>query len=399
MFYRFIIFLLAVQFCALSSCTQSVQPVMVDYNDIVTGAKNLITTKLEMIKGKKVGIVANQASLVNNTHLVDTLLKHGIEVVKIFSPEHGFRGNMEAGALVNDGIDEKTGLQIVSLYGSHKKPSKSDLLGIEILLFDLQDVGVRFYTYISAMAYLMEACAENNIPFIVLDRPNPNGFYVDGPVLNPEYSSFIGMHTVPIVYGMTIGEYAIMVNEEGWLKNGVKCDLTILKLGNYRHNMLFKLPVKPSPNLPNWQSVYLYPSICLFEGTIMSEGRGTDFPFQVYGHPDFHIGNFTFTPERIPGVSENPKYKSVRCNGQNLAGYASNYQNLEQHFNIDWLIESYNYMSPDHEFFTAYFELLAGTRELREQIEAGLSEEEIRKSWQEELESFELIRKKYLLYD
>jgi uncharacterized protein YbbC (DUF1343 family) len=244
----------------------------------------------------------------------------------------------------------------------------------------------------------MEACAEENIPVIVLDRPNPNGFYTDGPVLETGYESFVGMHRVPVVYGMTMGEYALMVNGEGWLKDQILCDLTIIPLKNYRHNYIVKLPVKPSPNLPNWQAVFLYPSLCFFEGTIMSVGRGTDFPFQVYGHPDFLLGSFVFTPESKPGAS-NPKYKGVSCYGQNLRGYAENYQKMPAQLNLSWLIESYKFLNSSHDFFTAYFDKLAGTIKLRKQIEQGMSEEEIRKSWGEDLNEFKKIKEKYLLYE
>lgn len=245
--------------------------------------------------------MANQASLVGRIHLVDTLLASGIRVVKIFSPEHGFRGNAEAGALIEDGKDTQTGLPVISLYGKHKKPTAEDMKDVDIVLFDLQDVGVRFYTYIATLTYVMERCSENNIPLIVLDRPNPNGFYVDGPVLEKEHSSFVGLHPVPVVYGMTIGEYARMTNGEKWLQDGGLCDLTVIEMKGYSHNMIVKLPVRPSPNLPVWESVYLYPSLAFFEGTVVSVGRGTDFPFRVYGHPDLKSGDFSFTPHRIPG--------------------------------------------------------------------------------------------------
>ena len=259
--------------------------VFIDKAHYVSAAMQL-DDYLPLLQEKRVGVVGNQTSIVGNTHLVDTLLSLGIDVRKIYTPEHGFRGTADAGAKVNSGKDEKTGLTIVSLYGKNKKPTAEMLQGIDIILFDLQDVGVRFYTYISTMSYVMEAAAENKLPVIVLDRPNPNGFYVDGPVLKSENQSFVGMHQVPVVYGMTIGEYAKMVNGEGWLKNGVRCDLTVIPINKYNRNAIYELPVRPSPNLPNWESVYLYPTLCFFEGTIVSIGRGTETPFQIYGHPD-----------------------------------------------------------------------------------------------------------------
>jgi len=382
-----------------SSCSQEKPPVFVEYEQIKTGTQNLISEKLNHVHGKKVGIVANQASLVHRTHLVDTLIAHSINIIRIFSPEHGFRGKAEAGATVKNGIDTNTGLEVVSLYGSHKKPTAEDLRDIDVVLFDLQDVGVRFYTYISTLTYVMEACAENNIPLIVLDRPNPNGFYVDGPVLDTAFSSFVGMHPVPVIYGMTIGEYARMVNGEYWLNDSMQCNLSIISLTGYSHQLTFELPVKPSPNLPNWQSIYLYPSLCLFEGTIVSEGRGTDYPFQVFGHPDYHWGNFTFTPKSISGVSNNPKFKDILCYGEILKGYANNFASNNHHFNLFWLINTYKVLSKKHDFFIPYFDLLAGTDNLREQIETEINEEEIRKSWEEDLEQFKKIRGKYLIYD
>jgi uncharacterized protein YbbC (DUF1343 family) len=382
---------------SIAACSQKSTSKLVAYYEIISGDQQL-ETFLPLIKDKRVAIVANHASLIGNVHLVDTLLKQSIEIVKIFSPEHGFRGTADAGEVISDKIDAATGISILSLYGKYKKPPQDELQNVDILIFDLQDVGVRFFTYISTLTYIMEACAEENIPVIVLDRPNPNGFYIDGPVLEAGYESFVGIHKVPIVYGMTLGEYALMVNGEGWLKDQVLCDLTIIPLKNYKHSYIVKLPVKPSPNLPNWKSVYLYPSLCLFEGTIVSVGRGTDVPFQVYGHPDYLLGSFIFIPESKPGAS-NPKYKDVRCFGQNLSGYAENYQKMPAQLNLRWLIESYKLLSPKYEFFTSYFAKLAGSDKLRQQIEAGKTEEEIRKSWQADLDAFKEIRRKYLLYD
>ena len=371
---------------------------LVDYTHITCGAQRM-SEYLPLLKSKNVAVVANQASLIGKTHLVDTLLSSGIRIVKIFSPEHGFRGKAEAGALIENGKDTETGLPVTSLYGKHKKPTAEDMTGVDIVLFDLQDVGVRFYTYISTLTYVMESCAENNIPLIVLDRPNPNGFYVDGPVLEKKLTSFVGMHTVPVVYGMTIGEYAQMINGEQWLSGKVSCNLTVIGLKGYRHNMIVKLPVRPSPNLPVWESVYLYPSLAFFEGTIVSVGRGTDFPFQVYGHPDMKNGDFSFTPRSIPGVSEHPKFEGKTCYGRNLSGYAHNYKTNPRKLNLSWLIETYRELSKNHKFFNNYFDKLAGTSRLKKQIDEGLSEKEIRASWQNNLEKFEKIRRKYLLYN
>ncbi len=345
----------------------------------------------------KIAIVANQSTLVGNTHLIDTLLSHGVNVTKIFCPEHGFRGVAEAGKKILDSIDLKTKIPIISLYGSHKKPSSADLENIDLVLFDLQDVGTRFYTYISTLTYVMEACAENKIPIIVLDRPNPNGYFIDGPVLEKEHQSFIGLHPVPVVYGMTIGEYARMVAGECWINKASDIDLSVIPLVGWDRNMIVKLKMKPSPNLPNWQSVYLYSSLCFLEGTIMSIGRGTDFPFQVYGHPEFMIGSFIFTPDSTQSASH-PKFKGVPCYGANLRGYADNYKHNPQQINLSWLIGTYETMRKDNNFFTNYFEKLAGTDELRKQIVAGLSEDEIRKSWQPKIDNFKKVRAKYLLY-
>lgn len=350
---------------------------------------------LPLLQGKRIGVVANQTSIVGETHLVDTLLSCGIDVRKIFTPEHGFRGQADAGAKVNSGKDEKTGLPIVSLYGKNKKPTPEMLQGIDLILFDLQDVGVRFYTYISTMTYVMEAAAENDLPVVVLDRPNPNGFYVDGPVLKPENQSFVGMHEVPVVYGMTIGEYAKMVNGEGWLKNGIHCDLTVIPINIYDRNAIYELPVKPSPNLPNWESVYLYPTLCFFEGSIVSIGRGTETPFQIYGHPNMR-GSYTFTPKSTAGASK-PLLEGQRCRGENLTEFAHDYAYNAKQLQLEWLIEAYQQLS-DKGFFTNYFRLLSGNRQLQKDIESGKSADEIRASWKQDLTDFKSIREKYLMY-
>ena len=366
----------------------------VDKDHYVSAAMQL-EDYLPLLEGQRVGVVGNQTSIVGKTHLVDTLLSLGVNVRKIYTPEHGFRGNADAGAKVNSGKDEKTGLPIVSLYGKNKKPTPEMLQGIDIILFDLQDVGVRFYTYISTMSYVMEAAAENDIPVIVLDRPNPNGFYVDGPVLKAENKSFVGMHQVPVVYGMTIGEYAKMVNGEGWLKNGVTCDLTVIPIQDYNRNAIYELPVKPSPNLPNWESVYLYPTLCFFEGSIVSLGRGTETPFQVYGHPDMR-GSCTFTPKSTSGASK-PLLEGQRCRGENLVEYAHDYAHNANELHLEWIIEAYQQLN-DKAFFIDYFRLLAGDKQLRRDIENGKSADEIRASWEDDLETFKAVREKYLLY-
>ena len=350
---------------------------------------------LPIIRGKRIGVVGNQTSIVGETHLVDTLLSLGVDVRKIFTPEHGFRGTADAGAKVHSGKDEKTGLPIVSLYGKNKKPTPEMLQGIDLILFDLQDVGVRFYTYISTMTYVMEAAAENDISVIVLDRPNPNGFYVDGPVLKAENSSFVGMHQVPVVYGMTIGEYAKMVNGESWLKNGIRCDLTVIPINKYNRNAIYELPVRPSPNRPNWESVYLYPTLYFFEGTIVSIGRGTETPFQIYGHPDMR-GSYTFTPKSTSGASK-PLLEGQRCRGEKLVDFAHDYANNTNQLHLEWVIEAYQQLK-DKGFFTNYFRLLSGDKQLQRDIENGKSAAEIRASWRDDLEAFKAIRAKYLMY-
>ena len=346
---------------------------------------------------KKVGVVAHQASLIpkRNTsqHLVDFLLENNIDIHSIFAPEHGFRGKADAGENVKDQVDPKTGIQIISLHGINKKPKAEQLNGIEIIIFDLQDVGVRFFTYLSTLHYVMEACAENNIPVIILDRPNPNLNYVDGPVMEEAYTSFLGMHPVPIVYGMTIGEYAKMINGEGWLKEGIRCKLSIIPVKNYNRKSTYELSVRPSPNLPNPQSITLYPSLCLLEPTAISVGRGTDFQFQIYGHPKLPKGDFTFTP--LPNFgAKNPKLKGHLCYGKNLTKVIRPNQ-LE----LKWLIDAYNNFPKSNIFFLKGFNKIAGNSSLKEQLISGVSEIEIRKSWKSKLKIFKEIRKKYLIYN
>ncbi len=368
-----------------------------DDNKLVLPGAYRTSEYLPLLKGKTVGIVANNTSLINQTYLVDTLLSLGINIKKIFGPEHGFRGDQPDGKEILNGKDSKTGIDVISLYGNHKKPTQSDLAGINVMVFDIQDVGARFYTYISTLTYVMEACAENNVQLIVFDRPNPNGYYVDGPVLEPGYSSFVGMHQIPIVYGMTIGEYAKMVNGEKWIKEGTRCNLTIIKCGNYTHDSRYQLPVRPSPNLQDMKSIYLYPSLCLFEGTVVSVGRGTESPFKVFGHPKYTSGSYSFTPKPIKGVSEDPPLKGQLCYGQKLDNEAEIIER-EGLIELKWLLEAYKNLSPKTEFFSIYFDKLSGNSTLREQIIAGKSESEIRRSWQPGLDAFMKVRKKYLLY-
>ncbi|MBC7640914.1 MAG: DUF1343 domain-containing protein, partial [Flavobacterium sp.] len=358
--------------------------------EILVGADDS-NTYLPLIENKKIGIVTNQSGILKNGgHLVDYLLENKINIQTIFSPEHGFRGTADAGEHVIDGKDAKTGLSIISLYGDNKKPKQEQLAGIEIMIFDLQDVGARFYTYISTLHYVMEACSENNIQLIILDRPNPNGSIVDGPILEKEFKSFVGMHEIPILHGMTIGEYAQMINGEKCLENGMICKLDIVKCFNYSHNMFYDLPVKPSPNLPNSQAVNLYPSLCLFEGTNVSVGRGTEKQFQVYGSPFLLSNDFEFTP--IPNFgAKDPVYKNQICYGEDLSKI-----NKINKLELKWLIKAYEQTQDKSVFFNSFFTKLVGTKKLQQQIETGLSEVEIRKSWKKGLQEFKKIRAKYL---
>lgn len=353
----------------------------------------------DQLMGKKIAVCGNQSSTIGNKHLVDTLLASGVNVVTIFCPEHGFRGDAEAGAHINSSVDEQTGIPIVSLYGKNKKPTITPN-SIDIILFDIQDVGCRFYTYISTLHYVMEAAAENNIEVIILDRPNPNGYFVDGPVLDSAFKSFVGMHPVPVVHGMTIGEYGRMINGESWLANGIHCRLQVVPMDNYTHNTRYELPIAPSPNLQTAAAIYLYPSLCLFEGTQISVGRGTSIPFQVYGHPQLTTGDYHFTPIPIHGVSENPPQKGLDCRGYNLSEYANARLNLGNRFEIRYIINAYQHFPEQEKFFLAnnFFDKLAGTSQLRKDIFAGKTEEEIRASWQTQLEKFKQTRKQYLLY-
>lgn len=356
---------------------------------------------LPLLKDKRVAMMVNQTSTIGSTHVVDTLLQWGVNIVKIFAPEHGFRGDHSAGAHVNSSKDEKTGLPIVSLYGKNRKPSVEMVKDVDVIIFDIQDVGVRFYTYISSMHYLMETCSENNLEMMVLDRPNPNGHYVDGPVLDSKYKSFIGMHPVPLVHGMTTGEFAQMINGENWLSNKKPCKLTVIKCKNYTHDSLYRLPIRPSPNLPTMASVYLYPSLGLFEGTNVSVGRGTDHPFEVLGRPGLKNGSYSFTPQSIPGVADNPKYEGKECRGMLLTDFAQTYILGNRRIYLEWLKLFYasNNAEKDGVFFKDFFTKLAGTPELQKQIESEMSSEDIYKSWQPALDRYKMMRGQYLLYE
>ncbi|HLV38909.1 DUF1343 domain-containing protein [Xanthomarina sp.] len=370
-------------------------------NSIIVGA-NQTENYLTLLNGKRVGIVANQTSVIfknsaqtNYTHLVDSLVALKIDVKKVFSPEHGFRGTVDAGELVASGKDIKTGLPIISLYGKNKKASLDAVKDIDIMIFDIQDVGVRFYTYISTLHYMMETCAAANIPLLILDRPNPNGHYIDGPTLEIENKSFLGMHPIPLVHGLTIGEFAQMLNGEKWLENEVPCDIIIIPVKNYTHDTFYSVPIRPSPNLPNDQSIKLYPSLGLFEGTDINAGRGTEFQFQRYGAPflDKHVFTFSYTPKENFGA-KNPKHKDVLCYGEDLQN-----DQLQSEVSLKWLIKAYkNATDKSKVFNTANFTKHAGTAKLQQQIEAGLSEKEIKATWQKDLESYKKLRVNYLIY-
>jgi len=362
-------------------------------DEIIIGAARF-DKYLPILLNKRVGLVVNQTSTVGSTHLVDTLMALDVDIKKVFAPEHGFRGDADAGATIEDGIDKKTQLPIISLYGSNKKPSSVQLEDLDVIIFDIQDVGTRFYTYISTMHYVMEAAAENNKELLILDRPNPNGMYVAGPVLDPvldmELQSFVGMHPIPIVHGLTVGELASMIIGEGWLSTPNRLSYNIAKCLNYDHSKGYSLPVKPSPNLPNDLSIKLYPSLCLFEGTVISVGRGTQFPFQQIGHPHFTDLPYSFTPESIQGMASNPKYENETC-------YGVKFERHDHHFTLEYLIDFYKRYEGD-DFFNTYFNKLAGNKTLQVQIKAGLSAEEITNSWAKELDDYRSMRKDYLLY-
>lgn len=351
-----------------------------------------------LLKNKHLALVINQTSKIGKTMLIDSLLSAGLKVDIIFAPEHGFRGIEDAGAHVQDETDKKTGIPIISLYGNKKKPSSEDLKGIDLIIFDIQDVGVRFYTYISTLHYIMEACAEQNVKLLVLDRPNPLGFYVDGPVLEDAFRSFVGMHPVPIVYGLTIGEYAGMIAGENWLNSKNRCELKVITCKNYDHTVFYELPVPPSPNLRTTRSILLYPSLCLFEGTIISVGRGTDLPFEIYGSPELKLGSYSFVPKPVTGAMD-PMYSGRQCFGFNLHGIPLSDLRSKQSINLTYLAEAYKEYGNENFFLkNNFFDKLAGNSKLRNQIIQGCSEESIRNSWAVELNKYKDIRKKYLLY-
>jgi uncharacterized protein YbbC (DUF1343 family) len=404
-----LLFVLVLISCGSKSNTQeqndNIEVIPQENKSIIVGA-NRTSDYLPLLNGKRVGIVANQTSVIftlrqaqgdnSYTHLVDSLVSLNVDVKKVFSPEHGFRGNADAGEHVEDGVDIKTGLPIISLHGKNKKPSTENLQGLDILIFDIQDVGVRFYTYISTLHYIMEACAENNIPLIILDRPNPNGQYIDGPTLEKEYQSFLGMHSIPLVHGMTIGEYAKMINGENWLPNGEQAKTTIIPCVNYSHDMAYSLSLRPSPNLPNDQSIKLYPSLGLFEGTNINAGRGTEFQFQRYGAPFLNPETmpFTYTPQANFGAKY-PKHKDVLCYGEDLSNAEVN-----DEMTLKWIIKAYQNSIDKPLFFnTDNFTKHAGTATLQKQIESGMTEAEIKATWQKDLESFKKTRAKYLIYN
>ncbi|MGK4566012.1 exo-beta-N-acetylmuramidase NamZ family protein [Flavobacterium sp. 3HN19-14] len=386
---------------ALKAKTKSEHPKTHKVEVVVTNPEKLTFSRgadnyggyAPLLKDKKVGVLTNQTGIIfDQTSIVDFLISKSINVTKIYAPEHGFRGTAADGELIADGRDVKTGLPIISLYGDNKKPTAAQLAGIDVLIFDLQDVGARFYTYISTLHYAMEACAENNVPLIVFDRPNPNGSIVDGPILEPEYSSFVGMHPIPVLHGMTIGEYARMINGEKWLKNGIQCDLTVVACSAYTREMPYSLLVKPSPNLPNDQAINLYASLCFFEGTNVSVGRGTNKQFQIYGSPYLPNIDFCFIPMPNEG-STDPPQKGKDCFGEDL----SNYPKLDR-LDLQWLVKAYAETSERQKFFNSYFTKLAGTKKLQQQIESGMTAPEIRASWETGLIMFREMRQKYLIY-
>ena len=382
---------------ACNSQTNRVLTIDVEDTNIQVGAART-QEYFPLLSGKNVALCVNHTAMIGNTHLLDTLISAKIKVVKIFAPEHGFRGDAEAGKTISNSVDAKTKVPVVSIYGQNKKPTKEQMQNIDIVVFDIQDVGARFFTYISTLHYIMEAAAENNVKIIVLDRPNPNGYWVDGPVLDTAYRSFVGMHPVPISHGLTVGEYAKLINGEGWLAGKKQCKLTVIQALGYTHFQRYQLPKSPSPNLSSMAAIYLYPTLCLFEGTSMSLGRGTDKPFCVFGHPDFSIGNIYFTPKSIPNVAENPPHLEKKCRGFDLTDYSLAILEGKNLIDIDLIIEAYQNFPNKTQFFTSFFDKLAGNKSLREQIIAGKTATEIRESWKKDLDAFKKNRKKYLLY-
>lgn len=382
---------------ALCSNCNSANKTSTSSNEVILGAART-ETYFPILEGKRVGLVVNQTSVVDSMHLVDFLRSKKVNIAAIYAPEHGYRGTVERGEYIESATDSVTGLSIYSIYGRLRKPTPEILKGIDVMVFDIQDIGVRFFTVVSTMSNVMEACAENGIKLIILDRPNPLGYYVDGPVMKPEFSNFIGMHQVPVVHGMTLGEYAMMINGEGWLKDSVKCDLEIVQLKNYTHSTKYQLPIAPSPNLPDMKSVYLYPSVCFFEGAEVNEGRGTYKPFQQFGTPWFIPRAHSYIPRSIPVLSLHPKFENQVCYGYDLSGMEiSELQRIKQ-VQLNYLIEFYRKSDQKELFFTDFFENLAGSDTLRKQIMAGQTEEQIRESWQTDLDRYKEMRKKYLLY-
>ncbi len=382
-----------IRFLTLLILTSFPISLMAQAPDVRTGAQRT-DVYLPVLKGKRVGMLVNQTSMITpSVHLVDSLMALKVNIVKIFSPEHGFRGTADAGEKVDNSRDARTGLPIVSLYGKHRQATGEDLADVDVLVFDVQDVGTRFYTYISTLQELMESAAQFKKPLIVLDRPNPNGHYIDGPILDPAFRSFVGMQPIPTVHGMTVAEYAKMLNGEGWLKDKVTCDLTVVPCENYDHNTMYQLPVRPSPNLPNMRSIYLYASTCLFEGTVFSLGRGTDKPFQVYGHPLLPKNLYAFTPRSVPGA-KSPVLMDSTCYGYDLTTIDPKADQID----LSFILNAYQLFPQKERFFNNFFDKLAGNSTLRKQIQQGLSAEAIRKSWEPGLKQFAGIRKKYLLY-
>lgn len=390
------------------SCTppqNNISTETADAKQILTGADQ--TEKyLPLLKGKRIGILGNQTTVIGKTHLVDSLKSLGIEIVKVFGPEHGFRGNAGAGVKVEDEKDPATGIPIISLYGPKRKPSKEDLADVDLMIFDVQDVGCRFYTYINVLADIMEACAENNKELLILDRPNPNGYFVDGPVLDMKLKSGIGKFPVPITHGMTVGEFAKMVNGEGWLPRGLQCKINIVPVANYNHDMYYVLPVKPSPNLNTQQSIMLYPTTCIFEGTVLNYGRGTYYPFTIIGAPKLKGKyDFSFTPINIKGMSETPLYMNEVCYGIDLRNYDIGLLLKEKKINIKWIKELYDAYPEKEKFFDhtvskeiGNVDFRTGDSKFKEQIKNGVPEEEMRKSWEPALSQYKEMRKKYLIY-
>ena len=386
--------------CCFSSCYSQKESTLVikTSSDLQVGAERM-EEYLPLIQGKTIAVVANHTSMIKQTHLVDSLVSLRVKIKCVFAPEHGFRGNFSYGQHIVSEVDEGTGLFIVSLYGKNMKPTQQALKDVDVVLFDIQDVGARFFTYISTLQKVMEACAEQSKTLIVLDRPNPNGFYIDGPVLEKSHTSFVGMNQVPVVYGLTIGEYAQMLNGERWLANQVQCQLSVIKIKNYDHGDLYQLPIRPSPNLPDMTSVYLYPSLCFFEGTRVSIGRGTDKPFKMIGYPGFRDGDVQFTPKSLPGIADHPVYEDTLCNGLDVEEFGKLYALNFRKIYLFWLKEMHDTYPDKTKFFNTFFEKLAGNDQLRKQISEGKSEADIRKSWQNDLNKYKIIRKKYLLYN